>query len=146
MSTSYSFNDTQKKYLAELMSDKNNKLCASLIYNIGGVSGGGSIDIKDLDFSNETVNDTQKKIVAVATSSVKYGISARSGYCQMYIKLLQVQEVLLTVLYVLQICGQYQATFLKFLSAQLFMDIHQANTVMSVSISATVWLLTISVK
>ena len=85
MSISYSFNDTQKKYLAELMSDKNNKLWASFIYNIGGVSGNGSIDIKDLDFSNETVNDTQKKIVAVATNSAKYGISARSGYCQAWV-------------------------------------------------------------
>ena len=85
MSVSYSFNDTQKKYLAELMSDKNNKLWASLIYNIGGVSGGSGIDIKDLDFSNETVNDTQKKIVAVATNSAKYGISARSGYCQAWV-------------------------------------------------------------
>ena len=85
MSISYSFNDTQKKYLAELMSDKNNKLWASLIYNIGGVSGGSGIDIKDLDFSYETVNDTQKKIVAVATNSTKYGISARSGYCQAWV-------------------------------------------------------------
>ena len=85
MSISYSFNDTQKKYLAELMSDKNNKLWASLIYNIGGVSGGSGIDIKGLDFSNETVNDTQKKIVAVATNSAKYGISARSGYCQAWV-------------------------------------------------------------
>ena len=85
MSVSYSFNDTQKKYLAELMSDKNNKLWASLIYNIGGVSGGSGIDIKDLDFSNETVNDTQKKIVAVAKNSDKYGISARSGYCQAWV-------------------------------------------------------------
>lgn len=85
MANSYSFNDTQKKYLAELMSDKNNKLWASLIYNIGGVSGGSGIDIKDLDFSNETVNDTQKKIVAVASNSAKYGISARSGYCQAWV-------------------------------------------------------------
>ena len=85
MSATYSLNDTQKKYLAELMSDKNNKLWASLIYNIGGVSGGSGIDIKNLDFSNETVNDTQKKIVAVATNSAKYGISARSGYCQAWV-------------------------------------------------------------
>ena len=85
MANSYSFNDTQKKYLAELMSDKNNRLWASLIYNIGGVSGGSGIDIKDLDFSNETVNDTQKKIVAVATNSAKYGISARSCYCQAWV-------------------------------------------------------------
>ncbi len=85
MSISYSFNDTQKKYLTELMSDKNNKLWASLIYNIGGVSGGSGIDIKGLDFSNETVNDTQKKIVAVAKNSAKYGISARSGYCQAWV-------------------------------------------------------------
>lgn len=85
MSATYSFNDMQKKYLAELMSDKNNKLWASLIYNIGGVSGGSGIDTKDLDFSNETVNDTQKKIVAVATNSAKYGISARSGYCQAWV-------------------------------------------------------------
>ena len=72
-------------------------------------------------------------------------VTVRLGL-QMYTKPLQVQEVRLTVPYVLQICGQYQATFLKFLSAQLFTDIHQANTVMSVSISATVWSLTISVK
>lgn len=85
MANSYSLNDTQKKYLAELMSDKNNKLWASLIYNIGGVSGGSGIDIKDLDFLNETVNDTQNKIVAVATNSAKYGISARSGYCQAWV-------------------------------------------------------------
>lgn len=85
MSISYSFNNTQKKYLTELMSDKNNKLWVSLIYNIGGVSGGSDIDIKDLDFSNETVNDTQKEIVAVATNSTKYGISARSGYCQAWV-------------------------------------------------------------
>lgn len=85
MANSYLFNDTQKKYLAELMSDKINKCWASLIYNIGGVSGGSGIDIKDLDFSNETVNDTQKKIVAVATNSAKYGISARSGYCQAWV-------------------------------------------------------------
>lgn len=85
MANFYSFNDTQKKYLAELMSDKNNKLWSSLIYNIGGISGGSGIDIKDLDFSNETVNDTQKKIVAVATNSAKYGISARSGYCQAWV-------------------------------------------------------------
>ena len=85
MSVSYSFNDTQKKYLSELMSDKNNKIWASLIYNIGGVSGSSGIDFKDLDFSNETVNDTQKKIVAVATNSAKYGISARSGYCQAWV-------------------------------------------------------------
>lgn len=85
MANFYSLNDTQKKYLTELMSDKNNKFWASLIYNIGGVSGGSGIDIKDLDFSNETVNDTQKKIVAVATNSAKYGISARSGYCQAWV-------------------------------------------------------------
>ena len=85
MSATYLFNDTQKKYLAELMSDKINKFWASLIYNIGGVSGGSGIDIKDLDFSNETVNDAQKKIVAVATNSAKYGISARSGYCQAWV-------------------------------------------------------------
>ena len=130
--------------------DKNNKLWASLIYNIGGVSGGSGIDIKDLDFSNETVNDRQKKIVAVTTNSAKYGISARSGYCQAWVadvyQAFQVQEVLLTVLCVRQICGQYQATFLKSLLAQLFTDIHAVNTVMSVSISATVWSLIISVK
>lgn len=66
---------------------------------------GSNIDIGLLDFGNETVNDTQRKIVAVALNSESYGISAKSGYfrlgLQMYIKLLQVQEVLLTVPYVL---------------------------------------------
>ena len=116
------------------MSDKNNKLWASLIYNIGGVSGGSGIDIKDLDFSNETVNDTQKKIVAVATNSAKYGISARSGYCQAWVadvyQLLQVQEALHIVLYVPLICGQYQVIGAKFLLVQQSMDILQVNTVM----------------
>jgi hypothetical protein len=37
---------------------------------------GSNIDIGSLKFDNETVNDTQKKIVAVATNSTEYGISA----------------------------------------------------------------------
>jgi len=80
---------------------------------------GSNIDIGSLKFDNETVNDTQKKIVAVATNSTEYGISAaqvtvRLGL-QMYIKLLQVQEVLFTVLYVRQICGQYQVIGARYL-------------------------------
>ena len=37
---------------------------------------GSNIDIGSLKFDNETVNDKQKKIVAVATNSTEYGISA----------------------------------------------------------------------
>ena len=64
----------------------------------------------------------------------------------MFIKLLQVQEALLTVHYVLLICGVYQVIGVKSLLAQLSMDMLLIPTVMSVSISATVWSLTISVK
>jgi len=83
MARSYSFDDKQKSYLAELMNDSNDKLWASIIFNSG--SGTGNIDIGSLDFGNETVNDTQRKIVAVATNSSSYGISARSGYCQAWV-------------------------------------------------------------
>ena len=105
---------------------------------------GSNIDIGSLKFDNETVNDTQKKIVAVATNSTEYGISAaqvtvRLGL-QMYIKLLQVQEALHIVLYVPLICGQYQVIGAKFLLVQQSMDILQVNTVMLAFISATVWL------
>lgn len=41
---------------------------------------GSNIDIGLLDFGNETVNDTQRKIVAVALNSESYGISAKSEY------------------------------------------------------------------
>lgn len=46
---------------------------------------GSNIDIGSLDFGNETVNDTQRKIVAVALNSESYGISAKSGYCQAWV-------------------------------------------------------------
>lgn len=83
MSTEYSFNEKQIEYLTELMSDKNDKLWSSIIFNIG--SNGSSIDIGSLTFENETANDLQKKIVAVATNSEYYGISAKSGYCQAWV-------------------------------------------------------------
>lgn len=82
MATTYSFTDTQKEYLAELLDDSNNSLWNSLIYNVG-IS--GNIDISNINFDNETVNDKQKKIVAVAVNSADYGISARSGYCQAWV-------------------------------------------------------------
>ena len=149
MSISYSLNDTQKKYLAELMSDKNNKLWASLIYNIGGVSGGSGIDIKDLDFSNETVNDTQKKIVAVATNSAKYGISARSGYCQAWVADVYQAVTGSRGSAHCALCTAdmwaVSSDFSQIPSAQLFTAIHQANTVMLAFISAMVKLLIISV-
>ncbi len=82
MASAYSFNDKQKEYLAELMNDSNNKLWASIIFSTGNTN---DIDIGSIDFGNETVNDTQKKIVAVATNSESYGISAGSGYCQAWV-------------------------------------------------------------
>lgn len=83
MSAEYSFNEKQTEYLTELMSDKNDKLWSSIIFNIG--SNGSSIDIGSLTFENETANDLQKKIVAVAINSEYYGISAKSGYCQAWV-------------------------------------------------------------
>lgn len=83
MATTYAFDDMQRQYLTELMSDSNDKLWASIIYNVGSNTSG--IDIGSLNFENETANDTQKKIVAVATNSEYYGISASSGYCQAWV-------------------------------------------------------------
>lgn len=84
MSKQYSFDDKQKEYLAELMNDSNDKLWASIIFSIGGNTN-IDIDFDALDFGDETVNDTQRKIVAVATNSESYGISAKSGYCQAWV-------------------------------------------------------------
>lgn len=78
----YSFDETQKEYLAELLDDSNNSLWNSLIYNVG-IS--GNIDFSNIDFDKENVNDTQKKIVAVAVNYSDYGISAGSGYCQAWV-------------------------------------------------------------
>lgn len=84
MANEYSFNDKQKQYLAELMNESNDKLWASIIFSTGSNSN-VDIDIGSLDFGDETVNDTQRKIVAVATNSSSYGISAGSGYCQAWV-------------------------------------------------------------
>lgn len=83
METFYSFNDKQKEYLAELMNESNDKLWASIIYGFNGNN--NNIDIGSLDFGDETVNDMQRKLVAVATNSESYGISAKSGYCQAWV-------------------------------------------------------------
>lgn len=83
MADEYSFNKKQKEYLAELMNDGNDKLWASIIYGFNGNN--KDIDIGSLDFGNETVNDIQRKLVAVATNSESYGISAKSGYCQAWV-------------------------------------------------------------
>ena len=66
------------------MNDSNDKLWASIIFSTGGNTN-IDIDFDALDFGNETVNDTQRKIVAVATNSKSYGISAKSGYCQAWV-------------------------------------------------------------
>lgn len=83
MALVYGFDDVKKGYLTELMSSSNDELWASLIYNIGTNS--SNIDIYSLTFESEEANDTQKKLVAVATNSEYYGISARSGYCQAWV-------------------------------------------------------------
>lgn len=82
MATVYSFNEKQREYLAELMSESNNKLWASIIFGSGNSN---TIDIGSIDFGNETVNEMQRKIVAVATNSESYSISAKSGYCQAWV-------------------------------------------------------------
>lgn len=79
----YSFNKKQKEYLAELMDESNDKLWASIIFGFSGSN--SDIDIGSLDFGNETVSDIQRKLVAVATNSSSYGISAKSGYCQAWV-------------------------------------------------------------
>lgn len=84
MSKQYSFDDKQKEYLAELMNDSNDKLWASIIFSTGGNTN-VDIDFDALDFGDETVNDTQRKIVVIATNSESYGISAKSGYCQAWV-------------------------------------------------------------
>lgn len=84
MADEYSFNKKQKEYLAELMNESNDKLWASIIFSTGGNTN-VDIDFDALDFGDETVNDTQRKIVVVATNSESYGISAKSGYCQAWV-------------------------------------------------------------
>jgi len=49
---------------------------------IGNNSG---IDFSQISFDNETANDTQKKIVAVALSAADYGINATEGGCQKWV-------------------------------------------------------------
>lgn len=83
MAQAYSFDDKQKSYLTELMNDSNDKLWASIIFSTNGNN--LDIDIGSLDFGDEVVNETQKKIVTVATNSSSYGISAKSGYCQAWV-------------------------------------------------------------
>ena len=83
MADEYNFTDEQKAYLNDLIDDKNNDLWNSLIFGLN--LSGSSIDISSLTFENETVDDVQKKIVAVATNSEAYSISARSGYCQAWV-------------------------------------------------------------
>lgn len=83
MADEYSFNKKQKEYLAELMNESNDKLWVSIIYGFNGNN--KDIDIGSLDFGDETVNDMQRKLVAVATNSESYGISAKSGYCQAWV-------------------------------------------------------------
>lgn len=85
MAAVYGFTDEQKAYLNDLIDDKNNDLWNSLIFGLN--MSGSNIDIGSITFEGETVNDTQKKIVAVATNSEKYGISARSGYCEAWVKM-----------------------------------------------------------
>lgn len=65
------------------MNESNDKLWASIIYGFNGNN--NNIDIGSLDFGDETVNDMQRKLVAVATNSESYGISAKSGYCQAWV-------------------------------------------------------------
>ena len=83
MAQAYSFDETQKSYLAELMNESNDKLWSSIIFSTS--SSNADVDIGSLDFGDEVVNDTQRKIVTVATNSSSYGISGKSGYCQAWV-------------------------------------------------------------
>lgn len=83
MADKYNFTDEQKAYLNDLIDDKNNDLWNSLIFGLN--LSGSNIDIGSLTFENEEADDVQKKIVAVATNSEAYSISARSGYCQAWV-------------------------------------------------------------
>lgn len=83
MADEYNFTDEQKAYLNDLIDDKNNNLWNSLIFGLN--LSGSNIDIGSLTFENETADEVQKKIVAVATNSEAYSISARSGYCQAWV-------------------------------------------------------------
>lgn len=85
MAQAYSFDAKQKSYLAELMNESNDKLWSSIIFSTGSSNSNADIDIGSLDFGDEVVNDTQRKIVAVANNSESYGISAKSGYCQAWV-------------------------------------------------------------
>lgn len=49
------------------------------------ISNNSNIDFSQISFENETANDTQKKIVAVALSAADYGINATEGGCQKWV-------------------------------------------------------------
>ena len=83
MAEQYGFTDEQKAYLNDLIDDKNNDLWNSLIFGLN--LSGSNIDIGSLTFENEDADEVQKKLVAVATNSEAYSISARSGYCQAWV-------------------------------------------------------------
>ena len=49
------------------------------------IGNNSDIDFSHINFDDETANDTQKKIVAVALSAADYGINATEGGCQKWV-------------------------------------------------------------
>lgn len=79
MCDKYSFSQDQKDVIYFLLSSDD---YISLFYDSNFDT---TVDLKDFDFGGEEVNDLQKKIVSVAVNASKYGISAKSGYCQAWV-------------------------------------------------------------
>ena len=79
MCNQYNFDNNQQDMVYFLVSSPE---YISLFTNSNFAS---TVDLSNFDFGDEIVNDSQKNAVLVATNASKYGITARSGYCQAWV-------------------------------------------------------------
>lgn len=77
MCTKYHFDKEQEKTIYDLISDEDYIKLFAIDYF--------EADLSNFDFGDEETNDQQKKVVSVALNASKYGISAKSGYCQAWV-------------------------------------------------------------
>lgn len=80
MCSKYNFNANQEELVYFLLSSDE---YISLFMNSDFST---TVDLGNFDFGEEKVNDKQKNVVLVATNTSKYGITARSGYCQAWVE------------------------------------------------------------
>lgn len=82
MAAQYNFNQEQEDYLIELLDSNHDSSWNTLIYGLDLLK---PIDISSLDFTNESANEKQRKVAAIAINFDKYGIVSDPGYCQSWV-------------------------------------------------------------